>query len=454
MSRVRRLGPLAAVLLVSMVLRVALALSGGQYYWPDERRYGASRDVVRLLLDGRIREGLAGLDSANHPLFRAIGVVPALIEFQSNTGDDGYVPALFFGLFSTINIWLIARIARRLGADRVETFFAFTLAALSCSLFYWARHLMAYDAAMTFGLAALYVGARTPPRPWSSVLCGVFAACAFLTYMGYWTLGGAALLVHVAEAQRPGERATRAFLGGVGLLATLGAALGASAALGGGLLRGIVAFSGSINQGSYAEGWRLPFAYLWHAEHVLLIAWVAGVVWCVFNLSKVHASRRVVAGLLGLAFIYGSLVIFSVLLGKFVVYGRLARQMIPFFCLLTAATLQQLRTGLRARGSLVVSALLLLLVVQAAWNFAEPLRMSFPRELQKEANDRPGAIAVNAYHIYPRPEPVHLPAHYVVLREARHPLQFLPYQYEGHTPAERDLLRSTDIRMRLLMRRE
>lgn len=36
---------------------------------------------------------------------------------------------------------------------------------------------------------------------------------------------------------------------------------------------------------------------------------------------------------------------------------------------------------------------------------------------------------------------------------ARHPLQFKPYQYEGYTPHQREFLRSTDIRMRILVPR-
>jgi hypothetical protein len=34
--------------------------------------------------------------------------------------------------------------------------------------------------------------------------------------------------------------------------------------------------------------------------------------------------------------------------------------------------------------------------------------------------------------------------------EAPHPLTFLPYQYEGYTPEQRRVLRSTDISMRLI----
>jgi hypothetical protein len=42
------------------------------------------------------------------------------------------------------------------------------------------------------------------------------------------------------------------------------------------------------------------------------------------------------------------------------------------------------------------------------------------------------------------------PTEGVVLLARPHPLQFLPYQYEGYTPAERAALRAIDIRMRLV----
>ena len=57
---------------------------------------------------------------------------------------------------------------------------------------------------------------------------------------------------------------------------------------------------------------------------------------------------------------------------------------------------------------------------------------------------------MNTEHLYPRPEPVTLPPHSVTLAVAEHPLEFLPYQYEGFTPENREVLRSTDIRMRLV----
>jgi hypothetical protein len=60
-------------------------------------------------------------------------------------------------------------------------------------------------------------------------------------------------------------------------------------------------------------------------------------------------------------------------------------------------------------------------------------------------------VAINAKRLYPGPDAVTLPLHYTVLRRAPHPLQFLPYQYEGYPPSQRSALRSADIEMKLLL---
>ena len=445
---------LPALLVVSLFLRGALVLSGGQFYWPDEDRYRESREWAQVVVGERADAPLGTRDSAGHLLFTVIGTLPALVE--QGIGQDARIPSLFFALFSIVNIWLIGRVAQRMGATGGEALVASALAALSSSLFYYARHLVPYDIAMTFGLLATYVGARTRARSWSSVLCGFLAACAFLTYVGYWILGGAALLIHVALAADRYDLAKRALLGGLGLVATLGVAVGVSEALGAGLLiSSFVAFSQEAgDQGTSAEGARLPFEYLWHAEHLFLVVWIASLAWWASLPRAALASPRVRAGLVGVLFIYGSLAIGSVFLERFAVYGRFARQLVPFSCLLTAAALAQMHASRPNRGRPLLVAIAVALLGQGAWNFREPLRQSFPlefvRESRRQGDDRRELMTVYAQHIYPAPKPVILPAHYTVIKEARHPLQFLPYQYEGYTPAQRQILRSTDIRMRLL----
>ena len=56
-----------------------------------------------------------------------------------------------------------------------------------------------------------------------------------------------------------------------------------------------------------------------------------------------------------------------------------------------------------------------------------------------------------AHHIYPTPEPFAVVPGSVTVAQTAHPLQYLPYQYEGFTPAQRERLRTTDIQMRAII---
>jgi hypothetical protein len=95
-------------------------------------------------------------------------------------------------------------------------------------------------------------------------------------------------------------------------------------------------------------------------------------------------------------------------------------------------------------------------LLQAAINawpvFAQQFPAEFVSRAERAAGRRGASSPVFLYteHLYP-PETLEPPAGYVEALSAPHPLQFKPYQYEGYTPEQRQLLRSTDIRMRLLI---
>lgn len=62
---------------------------------------------------------------------------------------------------------------------------------------------------------------------------------------------------------------------------------------------------------------------------------------------------------------------------------------------------------------------------------------------------RPELVLVNLQMLYPVREAAALPTGQTLLR-LEHPLTYAPYQYEQHTPRERDFLRNHDISMRLI----
>jgi len=444
---------LAGVLAASLVLRIALVLSGGQNYWPDEVRYGRSRQAVEAARLGDFASARRALSQPDHLLFGVLGLLPASLERLA--GPDPRIPALFFALFSVASVLLVSAVMRRAGETAWSSCLGALLLAAAATDFYYARHLLPYDAALTLGLSSLYVGLRSPASALRSMSCGLLSCAAFLTYNGYWLLAALALFVHVLSGPSDWRsRGRRALAALGGFAAPLVAIVAADGAAGGHLAGDWAAFSRTASQGRFAEGWSLPFAYLWHAEHAMTLLWAASFVFASWRLARGDRAKAFVIGVAGIAVVYGGLVLMSVGLEKMVVYGRQARQLVPFACILTAAALDRLwipAPGRRLLAATIVAGVL----AQAALNFREPLTQVFPAEFRRLAeHERPAGgaptLLLFAEHIYPIPAPVPAEAGAVLLAR-RHPLQFLPYQYEGYTPEERAALRSADIRMRLVL---
>lgn len=438
----------ATVVIVSAVLRLWLVLSGGQYYWPDEKRYAGARTLLAAVRGepGALKDAL---DEPSSLFFRTVGLVPA--EIERLTGQHPQTPALVYGVCSIVSIWLVAAIARRLDATRDEAFVATLLTAASTALLYWSRHLMGYDLALMCGLLGIFVGVRGTGTALRSVATGVWAVSAFLAYAGAWPLAAAACAIHVTDANNLRQAIRRATFASAGIASVVAATVIGFRMAGISWIGALKTFARTVTQGDYAEGWRLPFAYLWHAEHLLAIGWAAALAWCAWQSRASLQSRLARAGLVGVVCIYASLAVSSTLLHRFVVYGRLSRPMVPFLCLVSAAVIgQALVHATAARRRAVLALVAIAVGTQAAFNFRVPLRQQFPADfIARTERTTPGPhVFVNARHLYPGPEPMEIPAGYREAASAAHPLEFLPYQYEGYTAEERRQLRIADIRMR------
>jgi hypothetical protein len=449
---------LLSTLLISWLLRIILIFSGGQNFWPDERRYEASRAVASDILAGNIKVGLLNLHDAINPLFKALGVIPAFLE--NFLGEDLVIPALFFSLFSVLNLYLLWKIVIALGGSERQALFSALLLSVSATFFYYSRHLLPYDSALFFSLLSVLVGIRANKSTTQLTLSGFFALLSFLTYSGYWTLGVFALVIslHLYQAESLKEIVSRGIFFGVGFTMPLGILLAGSVLFieSTPLHEQFLSFSGTISQGLFSEGWRLPFEYLWHAEHGLLLFWAGSLLFGMWQLRKGKPSNILRFALLGLALIYGMLVTFSNGLEIFVVYGRLARQLVPFFCILGGLTLQVLwSSGEKLKQAAIV--VLAVLLVQAGSNFYQPMVQQFPIGFREGAETIVSSLDEDQY-VFLYAEFLH--PNFAVEGEnevgkiqiqSEHPLEFLPYQYEGYTPIEREKIRGTDIKMRLIV---
>jgi hypothetical protein len=364
---------LASLAIVSTLLRVILVLRGGQLYWPDESRI--LRTWVVLKRPAGALAYILHIEpyTPSHWFYTILAIPFALVQalymwlrdIPLNTETvkaNLWVMALGTCLFSVACIILVYFIAKRAGATEFESLSAALFLATSTSILYYSRHLFCFDAGMALALLAMWIALKPGPL-WRSVACGLIAGLAFSTYNGCWPMAGLALVVHTLRPLPTiPEFLKRSFVAGItmvlpyGTLELLTRLLGMPS-----YIFGMRGFMGAEIMGSFEEGWKFPAIYLWDCEHLILIVWIV---------LAVLAFRR---SWLWLSLLLGTYLFLALPshLHIVVVYGRTARQLIPFLCLAAAYGISRLPKPAAA-------AVLLLVVAQFACNISVPLRQHFP----------------------------------------------------------------------------
>jgi hypothetical protein len=231
------------------------------------------------------------------------------------------------------------------------------------------------------------------------------------------------------------------------------------------------AFSRTVTQGVYTEGWSLPWAYLWDSEGCLgaAVAVLVAYAWLRARRQRQPMEMRLAFGLTGAGLTYALLVLFSVGLRIFVVYGRTVKPLVPFLCIAGGCALSQLvaeRKNVRAMAAagLVAGGVLMAIPhftfvfpreveIYVLKNFGNPKRtlsVSGSLYIPLEAPvSRPELVLVNDQVLYPIRDYIGYPEGRTVFR-VENVLGYRPFQYEGHTPRQRKILQEQDISIRLI----
>ncbi|HEY2386591.1 MAG TPA: glycosyltransferase family 39 protein [Candidatus Binatia bacterium] len=479
-GRTLRAAP-ALILLAAAALRIALVLLGGTGYSSDENlHFGPAFEIANALLAGQWDQGLvAALHQQHHFAFRIPSTLIALAVMAVGP-PQRWRAALLLQLSSVAVIALVYALARRRGAGRGEATVAMLFAATATTLTYFARHLMPYDTGLAIDLLALWLALRGDGLA-RGVLVGAVAALGFFTYYAYLAVAVVAAGVFALRG-RP-RRAQRAFGLALGA-AAVAAPLELVTIVRGASVDWVLPFHVMLWRflhgapeswgSSYAEGWWVPFAYLWHVEHLVAVLWVALAVagW------RLGAARATWAGAIALG-LYLWLALHSTMLHESVVLGRFVRQIVPFLCLAAAAGLVAVAARVRAWRPAFARpfavATVAGVVLAAVVNLRPVVAQRFPTEIDRDWVLRYGTHAYgqtldgwdgtnegNARYLALNVRNAGPPWPILGLRDEKpagcvaeafpHPLAWAGYQYEGYTEKARVAVRARPFLMTLVDR--
>jgi hypothetical protein len=446
---------LAFVLLGSLVLRVVIAVRGGQFYWTDESRFEISRAAAAQFAQGHVRAGFDTLFSgADHLLFKIVGIVPAFIERPF--GHEPWIAAVFFGSFSVVIIYLVWRLVLEQGGSTLEALCSALLVSACSTFFYYARHIFPYDLALCLFLCSALCGLG--PRRRNFFWAGVLSGLGFLCYNGYWLTGGVALILLVfAPRRKIRPTLVNAAFACLGLLAPIALVLLVGRSLGHDLVKSYLEFSQTVS-GDFGNGWRIIPEYFWASEGCLALFWVLALLFAGFAWHSGRLESRTASWVVGAVLFSVGMVVFSDFFGRFAVYARHTRPLALFLCLIGGWFLARLfRRGWI--GKTVFGVVLAVILVQSALNMAGPMRQEFPDDFKARADAvilrdmarDPGLYRVLADGYAENDQLLAVETRpFSVLERSPHPLEFPPYSFDGYNEELRAAFRTRDISMRVV----
>ena len=484
-TRLRHWHLLLLIMLVSYILRLVLVANGGQFYFPDEKRYHPATIVADKLFSGEFKSGLGyALQYRRHPGSTMAFLLPALIhrvtyewsgrsedepwpDYWQDRADDYRISAIFLAIPSVLSIGLIYLVAREAGAGSAEALLAAFLLASSNAWFIYSRHLLPYDSSMFLALAALYVSLRLGAREATGAfLVGALLLCAFWVYTNHIFLVITIALLYLVGT----------FSNARGLFRRLSAmAAGAVVLLGPVLVynyfvldinvvKDMMWSASVIAQGTFEEGIVLPFLFFRDTEGGTALVWLAGLLLALRSFIKRRPNRRhrLTMWLAGTIILYGLMALVSSGLHIFVLYGRTVRTLAPFIVLASAFAFSPYlsRHGQKSAALFGLGTLLLALA-----SFVPALELEFyqnvarrvsaeygdlslgttfnypayPSVLKDPEADAARYLLLNADYFYPITERRPRPEGKVIL-QVLHTHNYRPLHYEGMTTEMRELI--------------
>ena len=393
------------IFLISFSLRVYTSFLGGQFFIVDELRYRSGHHLLSFISDLNIKDAIIYImNNPAHTLFTFFASIFELFRYfivyffinssippheLNNTTIGISYSASLNSLFSSINIILIYSIVRSFGGHKIQALFSSFFLLLSTTNFYFARHLVPYDIALTLSLTSFYFASLSNKGTSHQFTCGLFAGISTLTYFGYWPLSLTAWIVCICRKKiNIIKLAFWCSLGGLTpllLLQLLGYSVGLNYLQN---VWGFILATQSNQMGDPNSGLKVFFDYMWETDNILFYFMLFFSVLSLFyiKLTNIFILNHRSFGVLTSVLILSILFYLSQIEGNFVLYGRTVKMVVPFLCI---ACSYPLFIFFKINKSQTTSRLILIsfciLLICSISNHNKVLNIVYPRNIKEDA---------------------------------------------------------------------
>ncbi len=400
---------LILTVLLSLVFILKIALVGkGAFSGIDEFRYiNGSIRAIEYLSAGQFNEFATSLFSTHgRPGDVLVRLIPAAIQYAAHfvfgwnleSRESLIIPQIFNTLISLLLIILFYKVCLRIFSNnRVISLSASVFFALLINNNIYIRHIFPYDLSMVCFLAALLISLREESinnRKYNAfIIAGICTGLGFAIYPGYYVftaiIFGSFFYTLLHSFSKRALMNTAIFFGAVLLMQFFFVASGWLCGVS--YIGELKNLTGTINMGTYEEGFAFIIKYLVQVESISgMILILFNVIFFAMLLYKLLQQKniRVITKLEFLFIIalagYLYHAVNSVFFQKTVFYGRILHMYFPIMVLALFSTIATFRpAGIR---NFCLSASLIAVVIAFISFYVSYLELAYPRDVLYQHN--------------------------------------------------------------------
>jgi hypothetical protein len=392
------------IAIIVLITAIKLDLIGtGFLAFPDEVRYCQSGRALQNIKDLNIDAAIKDIYlTQGRPADAIINIIPSAIQYVTARifNFSFYEPKntypLFLFNFSIYCIFLVVfyRICRLLLQDRVLALISVLLYSTLTNSYLYIRHALPYDMSLLIFYLIIYkIIIYTSENSLSFLKSSIIGFCSFLgflVYPGYFPLFIVGLFILFFSNFSKEYIYRRIFHSGSFILGSIlclfifeeiGRLAGKS------YIYDAIGLSKTITQGSFEESFSFILKYLYQVEGLTGIFLMVGLsvffLMMAYRLKYKPFKQYSLINLLAIALLGNYLAYASAgyFFHKVVFYGRLLHQYLPFICIFSIYSINELVSILTRKSKLILSLISIIFIVNFGFNFINYKSYSYPRDI-------------------------------------------------------------------------